>query len=187
MPYEQCDDEVREIIERVLKNFHLERLHLHNVREIRIGATFYIAKTNDRGEKVGPPLRLHGYGAAAIVKVNGEKHRAQGLPDASIIIDGDSWKETSEESRIALIDHELEHLERVLRKGAPVEDDLGRPKLKCKLHDWQLGGFRVIAERHLEHALEVQNAKYFADEHGQLLFGFTAATSGANRHDGRRR
>ena len=87
------------------------------------------------------------------MKVNSEKHRAQGLPDASIVIDQDAWGDLSDQSRIALIDHELEHLERYLRaKNEPLEDDLGRPKLKVKLHDWQLGGFRSISERHLEHA-----------------------------------
>lgn len=45
-------------------------------------------------------------------------------------------------------------------------------KLTAKLHDWNLGGFRVIAERQREHALEVICAQAFALTHGQLLFGF---------------
>jgi hypothetical protein len=175
MPYEPCDDEVTDMISDVLKRYHRERLKVANVADafIRVGAIFYLAKRNEKGELTGPPLRLHGYQCAATIKVQSLKNRAQGLPDATICIDGDWWKDAPQKTRIATIDHELEHLERVLDKtSAGVDDDLGRPRLTVRLHDWQLGGFRVIAERHREHALEMQMAQKFADEHGQLLFGF---------------
>jgi hypothetical protein len=174
MPYERCDDEVEELIQKVLKNWHKDRLFLKSVDEIDVGAIFYLAKTDANGEVIGPPLKLHGYTCAATIKVNSLKHRAQGLADATICIDGESWKDSSQERRISLIDHELEHLERVIKGDAPAVDDLMRPLLRVKLHDWQLGGFRVIAERHREAAWEVEMAQDFATEYGQLLFPFAA-------------
>jgi hypothetical protein len=174
MPYEKCDDEVEDLIQKVLGNWHKDRLFLKRLDEIDIGAIFYLAKTDAEGKVIGPPLKLHGYACAATIKVNSLKHRAQGLADATICIDGESWKTSSNERRISLIDHELEHLERVVKNDAPADDDLGRPLLRVKLHDWQLGGFRVIAERHREAAWEVEMAQDFATEYGQLLFPFAA-------------
>jgi hypothetical protein len=186
MPYEPADDEVIDIIKTTLKRWHLERLKLKNISEIRVGATFYLPKSNEEGKITGPPLKLHGYQAAATIKVNSDKQRVQGLPDASIVIDSHFfWADATAKQRIALIDHELEHLERVSRmvKGIefPADDDQGRPKLKVKNHDWQLGGFRCIAERHLEHAVEVVEAQKFAMAHGQLLFGFAGGEGPGGR------
>jgi hypothetical protein len=178
MPYTECDDEVHEIVDRCLKNWHVKRLLLDASKDIDVGCIFYVPKRDDNDNIVGPPLKLHGYSAAAIVKPTSEKQRAQGMADVTIVIDSEQWKDMNEETRIALMDHELEHLERVTKNGEPAEDDLGRPKLKNKLHDWQLGGFRCIAERHHKHALEVLNAMNFADEFGQLLFGFAGKKSG---------
>jgi hypothetical protein len=173
--YEDVDDDVTDKIERLLKNFHLKRLYLDAIKDISIKCLFYYAKRNEKGEITGPPLKLHGYSCYAVVKVNSLKHRAQGLADVGIIIDGDAWKNLGEEERMAILDHELEHLERVIDAAGPVDDDLERPKLTCKLHDWHMGGFRIIAERHKQHAIEVIAMQNFADTHGQLIFGFARA------------
>jgi hypothetical protein len=171
--YEKCGKDVHDIVETIKKAYHLKRLGFDKPGDVTVGCLFFRAKRNDAGDIVGPPLRLHGYNAAAIIKVNALKLRAQGLPDAEITIDGDEWETLSAEQRNALIDHELEHLEGKRNKaGAITRDDLDRPMLKLKLHDWQLGGFKVIAERHGIHALEVVNAQAFAVEFGQLLFAF---------------
>ena len=89
-------------------------------------------------------------------------------------------------------DHELMHLDPVVEgtttETVPSEedpnlfrkvertffktDDAGRPRLKIRLHDWQLGGFAAVAERHGEHAPEVVEARKLAERFGQLLFDF---------------
>jgi hypothetical protein len=102
-------------------------------------------------------LKHHGYNAAAVVKVKSLADRAAGSADARIVVDGDGWEEWDRKRRQAVIDHELEHLEPQYDDGGELKrDDLGRPKLKLKLHDWHIGGFECIAQRNKEHALEAQ-------------------------------
>lgn len=47
-------------------------------------------------------------------------------------------------------------------------DDVGRPKLKMRLHDWQMGGFREIAQRYGSDALEVVEARKFEEVYGDV-------------------
>lgn len=108
----------------------------------------------------GAPLMLHGYPALATVGKASAKVQAITGAEAIITLDGDAWEEHDEAHRAAILDHELEHLERTA-KG----------KVRVRPHDWQLGGFASIAERHGAAAVEVQAIQALADEHGQLLLG----------------
>jgi hypothetical protein len=143
--------------------------------EVTIGYLMAHATTNDAGEKTGPAIKHQGYPADAVVKVVKLQDRVAGMPDVLVTIDGDQWPRWSEAQREALIDHELYHLE-VLRddEGQIKADDHGRPRLKCRLHDWQLGGFAAIARRHKEDSGEVRQAESMRANYGQLLFGFAA-------------
>lgn len=132
-----------------------------------------VAKVDSDGIADGHALRHNGYAAAATIKIVAPKQRALGQADALVTIDSTTWDVLDEAERVALLDHELEHLQ--VRSGAigypvaidadtgelvgkAVLDEQGRPKLLMKLHDWQLGGFKAIAERHGTGALEVQEA-----------------------------
>lgn len=140
---------------------------------VRVGARFaYPAVNESTVEPRGPALTHGGYAAAAVVRRISQKDRVAGLPDAIIDIDGEAWKdEWNEDRKRAVLDHELQHLE-ISRdeEGAVKLDDCNRPKLKLRLHDWQLGGFEAIARRHGDAAIEVEAAKQLADSYGQLLF-----------------
>ncbi len=60
----------------------------------------------------------------------------------------------------ALIDHELSHLGPCIdgKTGLPKHDDLGRPKLKTRLGDWNAGdGFKEVVARHGDYAAEFEN------------------------------
>jgi hypothetical protein len=136
------------------------------------------------GEQI-PSLKLHGYACAATVRATTLKQRALGQRDALIVFDAFTWERLDDDERRAVIDHELYHLQVVSEERGvpfvlwdpvakciatvPKHDDLGRPKLKLRLHDWHLGGFRAIAERHGDAALEVRAFRSTADEHGQFL------------------
>lgn len=112
------------------------------------------------------PLRLHGYPAHAIIKVNGLKDRAAGLADCRLLIDGRGWEDWSQQQRVALIDHELRHLELVKdREGHVKTDDCARPRLRVRPHDWQIGGFDDVVQRHGIEAFEAQS---FRDLHRHL-------------------
>jgi Putative phage metallopeptidase len=119
-------------------------------------------------------LKHHGYPAGAVVRITPLRDRAQGLADASIIIDRASWLALSQPQREALIDHELTHLTRVLDEETeqPKSDVLGRPKLAMRQHDHQFGWFDEIAQRHGDASPEVRQAKLLMESSGQLYFDF---------------
>jgi hypothetical protein len=102
-------------------------------------------------------LKHHGYAAAATVKINSLKDRAAGLADCRIILDGDGWEKWDTKRRQAVLDHELFHLEVQRDQEDEIKsDDLGRPKLRLKLHDHQLGIFEEIILRNKEHSIDAQ-------------------------------
>ncbi len=104
-------------------------------------------------------VKAHGYPAAAVVRKVGLKDRVKGCADAEIVIDGDRIDEWSERQLMALLDHELYHLEPQRdQDGEFKTDDIGRPKLAIRLHDRQFGWFNIIAQRWGEDSFEVQQA-----------------------------
>jgi len=80
------------------------------------------------------------------------KERALGRGDAEICLDGEWWKDAPEPEQRALLDHELHHIEVKIIEGAMACDDLGRPLLKIRKHDYELGLFTIIAQRHGRHS-----------------------------------
>lgn len=106
----------------------------------------------------GPPVTLHGYPCMAVIKVMSLKDRVAGSADVRLIIDGDGWKNWSDERKRALIDHELYHLELRVKNGKVKTDDIRRPLLRARKHDFEGGGFYTIIARHGKHAIEGQFA-----------------------------
>lgn len=124
---------------------------------------------------VGGGLTHHGYAAMAVVRLNSLKERTQGKPDVHLDLDAD-WHLLSRERRVALIDHELEHIRLVYetRKkspgfGQPRRDDRGRPKLRLLRHDLVVGGFAAVIERHGENALEVDAINACGKRQAEIL------------------
>lgn len=102
-----------------------------------------------------PCLNHHGYPAAAIMKINGYKDRVEGKADATLVIDKFVWEDMNERQQVSLLDHELHHLlVKVDKAGSVKHDDLGRPILKLRKHEFELGGFYSIAARHKRDAVE---------------------------------
>lgn len=127
------------------------------------GATVHLryVANRDKDDEPIPALKHHGYPAAAVVKINSLSDREQGMKDATITIDEYTWQEKSDAEKLAILDHELAHLELKYDTsgqgtGALIRDDLGRPKMKIRLHDFEFGGFHHIAERHGPQSGEVQ-------------------------------
>lgn len=136
--------------------------HHGRLDAIEVSVDVMIA-TNNRG----PAVKLHGRPCIATVKVNSLKDRARGYADATITIDRGAWGRLSEASRVAVIDHELEHLQPVRDKksGQPKYDDRGRPRLTCKPHDWDLGGFIAIVDRHGDAAVDAMAIRKVLETH----------------------
>jgi hypothetical protein len=91
---------------------------------------------NEEGEITGPAIKVHGWQAQACIKINSTKDRVAGKADCDCFIDADAWKEKSERERMALLHHELMHI-----MTTDKIDDNGRPKLKMRPHDAEIGIF----------------------------------------------
>lgn len=106
----------------------------------------------------GPALKLNGWPCAAIIKVNNLKDRIEGKADSTLTIDKDWWNNHDKKEQAALIDHELAHIEFKLDKKTEAikMDDIGRPLLRLRRHDFQVGGFYEIGMRHGTAATEAQ-------------------------------
>lgn len=162
--------DIRSRIADVMALYHGELVDA----EVTVG--LLVAEPNDDGES---ELKLHGYPCAAIVKINGYAQRVQGLEDACITVDALTWRGLAEDERIALIDHELHHLEVAKdKKGNIKSDKNGRPRLKMRLHDWELGGFAAISGRHGKAALEVQAFHAVSRAYHQQLFRWSSDLAG---------
>jgi len=136
---------------------------------VTIGVLF-VSDEEDAGIQV---LTHHGYPAAALIRIVGARDRAAGLPDAQIVIDKCVWDSCESKRQVAILDHELYHLEPVADKhGTPVYDAVDRPRLRIRKHDWSFGWFDEIAKRHAEHSIEVLEAERLLRQSGQLYFNF---------------
>lgn len=165
---DQADSSVHDMAREIIERFHDD---LKDRPGIAGGVRLCILMaSNDDRESDDPPVKCHGYPAAAVISVIPYKQRVDKRADAEIIIDAKAWDDLTEPQQRALLDHEITHLE-IQRddQGFIKTDDAGRPKLALKLHDWQLGGFRSIAERYRHDALEVMAARQFDTNYGDVV------------------
>lgn len=161
--FSECDTSEYDLLEDAKRRWHSAlvdagvTIHLRNVTN------------RDKDDEPIPALKHHGYPAAAVVKINSLSDRQQGCMDATITVDEYSWQEKTDAEKLAILDHELAHLELKFDtsengSGALIRDDLGRPKIKIRLHDWQMGGFNHIAERHGPSSAEQQLVATLAEQ-----------------------
>lgn len=149
--YSEFDPETEAMVHQVTHDHHR---HLYD-SGVTIGGLFVFAPRNKDGEPTGNALNHGGYPAYATVRITSLAERKMGLRDAVLMVDGDIWKDLPEAKRRAVIDHEMAHLVPKLNKfGVHEHDDIGRPKLKIRLHDFHFGGFHEIAARHGESSVE---------------------------------
>jgi len=126
-----------------------------------VGARVQIlfASADPESETQTAPVKHGGYPARATIRVVPTKDRLTKGYDAEMLVDRDWWGGARESRRVALLDHELSHLELVLTKdGQPAYDDLNRPRLKLRKGDYASsdGFFEVIA-RHGDEAAEFES------------------------------
>ena len=152
--YEVVGLEVLNMVRDVIKKWHPQL----GENGVTLDVMFARGHRDKYGTTTRPAITVGGYVAQASIRVNSLKERVRGACDATLLIDGDNWKDLTVEEQECLIDHELEHLVFVRDKkiGIIKTDDAGRPKLKLKKHDWQFGGFNAVANRHKQISSEVQ-------------------------------
>ncbi len=158
--YEQASEEVFELSRDIIEKYH-ETL-------LSAGVTLDILMCV--GEAGSPAVTLGGYPCLAVVRAVPLKDRVKGCKDAEIVIDARAWEDLNERRRAALIDHELTHLQPLYLDGVLQTDDIGRPRLKMKKHDYQHGWFVEVARRWGEDSNEVVQARRMMHRDGTLLF-----------------
>ena len=106
----------------------------------------------------GPAVKVHGRARAWKVKVNSLDLREQGLRDATVTLDGDTWQERPTEEQRSIIDAALESIVVVTDKetGDFLTDDLGRPRLRIKEPELYAEGYEAVLKRHKERSLEAK-------------------------------
>jgi hypothetical protein len=119
------------------------------MREAGVKVVSIMARSFDANEEPIPAVKLGGCPCLAKVRTYNLKQRHLTGFDAEIMVDGDRWDDLEEGQRIALLDHELNHLQLCIGMDGRLKlDDLGRPKLKTIPDDWMLTGFTCVIERH---------------------------------------
>lgn len=161
--YSMPDADDSNLLARVQADWHKELAQV----EARVQILFASADPNDETPKA--PVKHGGYPARATIRVVPTKDRLVKGYDAEMLVDRDWWGGANEARRVALLDHELSHLEVVTKTVKDksgkatdmtqvVYDDLNRPKLKLRKGDWSAGdGFAAVVERHGKDASEFEN------------------------------
>jgi hypothetical protein len=181
--YRKADGDDVALLAEVLKTYHAALADAGVTVELLVAH----APRDDAGEPRGDAVKAHGHPAYACVKVNSQRDRVAGLADARVVIDGDRWPELPETLKVAILDHECEHLELKMEESADESgegavialDDCQRPKLKVKPHDWFFGGFDAVAERHHEDSIEWRSLEDANRHWRQLSFGWEKEPAGA--------
>ena len=138
---------------------------------VKIDFVFAYGDEDEKGRILNDALRKNGCKALGIARKIPLKDRALGRGDAEIAIDGNWWDFATREEQRALLDHELHHFAIKLDKSKrPMFDDLGRPVITLRPHDFEFGWFKVIAERHGIASQERAQAKVMMDNAGQCFW-----------------
>lgn len=147
--YMKADGDFLALLGEVTAKYHPEL--------VEVGVTLDSLLVFTDSESGRPPLLLHGVPCAATIKLVGVKDRVLGKADLLLTVDGTAWDGWRPEEQVALLDHELTHVLVVRDQDGKVRlDKAGRPRLKLRRHDLEIGGFLEVCERHGKAALEAQ-------------------------------
>ena len=165
--YAECTRAVYLMRDTIMKKHHRHLIEAG----VTVKMLFVHAPIDEKtGEPKGPALKNKGYPAAGLAEINSHKARMKGCDDATIYLDGDTWSDWTEARQLALIDHELTHFQVDLDAEEGVKLDAGnRPKLTMRLHDWEIGGFQDVSDRHGAAALDVETARAAVARHRRVF------------------
>jgi hypothetical protein len=136
--YDVAPQEAHDLLLEARTKWHPE------LEKVRIGMIVASSRNKDGSINGNPPIKAYGgHACAAQVKLVPAKDRIHKNLDAEIMIDGDSWPTWSAATKLATIDHELEHI--VVTNAE--DDEADHPKLKLRPDAWASWGllFRYIA------------------------------------------
>lgn len=158
---EKADKDVKDLTEIVMRKHHQPLVE----RKIRVDILMAYGERDPNDNLIAPAVTLNGWPCNAKIKIVAYKDRVKGMGDAEMIIDADTWEKLNEKERMALVDHELQHL-----ATTDKIDELGRPKLKMRKHDVQVGWFKCVAERNGLASQERIQAAQILHEYQQVFW-----------------
>ena len=163
--YEMAEELTMELLDRAVDLYHSELKRY----EVRIGVIMAFGEEDKDGE-LKRPIMNQGQPCAAKVKVVSVKDKLTKNIDVEILLDGFYWQELDDERKIAIFDHELEHLQLKVNSDGEVEkDNAGKPKIKISHDDIIFWGFSAIAERHGVNSQEYLCFQQLKLKYGNLL------------------
>lgn len=163
---------------KAIKDFALAILAQYETYKPVLDAKVNIEFLFARGERdpetdaiVSDAITLRGFRALGTCRKTNSEERAAGRGDAVVMLDADWWEEADEAAQRALLDHELFHIDVCQDEdGIVIKDKGGRPRLRMRKHDVQVGWFKLVAERNGVHSLECKQAKSVMDTSGQAYW-----------------
>lgn len=158
--YDKCPPAVVEMANAILCEFETHA----PILDAKVKIDFLFAFGDP--EKDEPAITKNGIPCDGLCRKIPLKDRVAGRGDAEILLDGDFWNAADEPERRALLDHELHHIS--VMEGE--RDSAGRPKLRLRKHDVEVGWFSIIAERHGRASGERRQAKNIFDRFGQAFW-----------------
>ena len=167
--FQKCPKAVHDLARQILEKHESHRPLLDF--KVNIDLVFAHGDRDDDGKLVGPALMKNGIVCRGLTRKMAVKDRVLGRGDAEISLDGDWWNETATDAQQeALLDHELHHVALKLVKGQIQHDCAGRPVLKLRKHDVEVGWFAYVAERNGKNSLEQMQASTIMDALGQFFW-----------------
>lgn len=140
--------------------------------KVRIDLVFAAAERDpNTDERLADAITHQGRRAYGLASIRNAKLRALMPYDGEILIDRDWWDSVNERQQEALLAHELYHfVPKMDATGSLVVDDAGRPKLKLREHDFEVGWFAHIASRYGSDSVERAQARQVVEENGQAFW-----------------
>jgi hypothetical protein len=166
--FQRCPPAIKAMADEILRE-HESHQQVVSAK-VEIDYVFAFADVNDAGVTINNALTHHGSRALGICKKIALKERVLGRGDVEIALDGRWWQEASEAECRAVLDHELHHIEVKVDLNGVCRDDIGRPLIKLRKHDYDVGWFNIIAQRHGTASIEAKQAKQIMDEMGQYYW-----------------
>lgn len=172
--FDNATPELESTVASVMRRYHSRLLEPQIERSVRVETLLVYGPRNKDGDQTGPAIKVHGCSAYACIRITTLEERVAGRSDAVMWIDGDGRKTWPPQTLEAIIDHELTHLElcECPKSGEIQFDDAGCVKLKLRPHDFQVGWFDEVAERHPNSSIETKQACALANSRQMYFPGF---------------
>jgi hypothetical protein len=141
--------------------------HRERLQDVTIAVLSAHASRDEDDEPRGEALSCRGRPILGKIRISSTEDRAEGMADVRVLLNGDRWGQLSGPMQRAVIDECLTMIEVRQKDGAPIRDDLGRPKLQQRPFDFEISGYHDVAARHGASSVEVHNFRVLFDENGQ--------------------